>query len=100
MLLIVMISHSFWRRVKSWWADRLKRRFGDLSEEQRVLLQRVFDGESREFYFRSELSSRRWFEELVTWNYVEPLTLGMGGRVQRRRLTEQGWHELKRKFNR
>ena len=88
------------RTVRRWDDNRLKRSFDKHSEEQQRLLRSVFATGSQEFGAKDRAISLRWFEDLITWNYVEHK-----GRSRRYgdlpyRVTEKGWQELERKLSR
>ena len=99
-LLVANIAAMFWRSVRTWRAERLMRSFDELSEEQANLLRAVFTQRSREFDLRNDVASRRWFEELIIWNYVNRVPMWTGSTNQRRTVTEKGWQELGRRLNR
>ena len=96
-IIVYQISGWALRRYGEWQSTRLARRFGDLSQQQKALLEENYRTGTRSFRKPSGTTKLRWFEELELWGYVEFKGGSMFDEYFQYEITEKGWRELERK---
>ena len=104
---IISAALLFWRATaenralgRFFMKKRLAARFDKLTPRQRQLIVNVYNTGKRDFDVPLGMSSERYFEELVEWGFVDPVTQYVywsGQTAYPYKLTKLGWEVIKTK---